>query len=174
MTTHRIRASADARRARRPRGRVGEGCVRTTRRTAVLLALVAACLLAVTACSVPGGYSVATLNKQPEAALTYPGSTEVQLRHFDGTRGNYVGKGGPAEVGLLGTTSATPAEVIAYYSGVLVPTGWTQTQDDPNDTAYPGRVAHLVAWVKGVLSYSIIIWTDAAATKYDTNLESTA
>jgi hypothetical protein len=148
--------------------------VRTTRRTAVLLALVAACLLAVTACSVPGGYNVAGLNKQPEAALTYPGSTDVQPWHSDGFRGNYMGKGSPAEVGLSGTTSATPAEVIAYYSGVLVSTGWTQTQDDPNDTAYPGRVAHLVAWVKGVLSYSITIWGDAAATKYATNLESTA
>jgi hypothetical protein len=148
--------------------------VRTTRRAAVLLALVVACLLAVTACSVPGGYNVAGLNKEPAAALTYPGSTDVQPRHSDGIRGNYVGKGAPAEVGLSGTTSATPADVIAYYSGALIPTGWTQTQDDPRNTDYPGRISHTVAWVKGVLSYSIIIWTEAGATKYDTNLESTA
>ena len=85
-----------------------------------------------------------------------------------------MSKGSAAEVGLSGTTSATPAEVIAYYSGALVPTGWTQTQDDPRNTDYPGRVPHLVVWVKGVLSYSIIIWSDATTTKYETKLESTA
>ena len=148
--------------------------MRTNRRAALWLALVAACVLVITACSVPGGYSVAGLNKEPAAALTYPGSTDVQPRHFDGIRGNYMGKGAPADVGLSGTTSATPADVIAYYSGVLVPAGWTQTQDDPRDTVYPGRISHTAAWAKGVLSYSIIIWTDAAETKYDTNLQSTA
>ena len=148
--------------------------MRTKRRAALWLALVAACVLVITACSVPGGYSVAGLNKEPAAALTYPGSTDVQPWNSDGTRGNYVSKGSVAEVGLSGTTSATPADVIAYYSGVLVPTGWTQTQDDPRNTVYPGRISHTVVWVKGVLSYSIIIWSDAAATKYDTNLESRA
>ncbi len=148
--------------------------MRTTRRAAVLLALVVACLLAVTACSVPGGYSVAGLNKEPAAALTYPGSTDVQPWHFDGSRGNYVGKGTPAQVGLSGTTSATPADVIAYYSGALVPTGWTQTQDNPRNPVYPGRISHTVGWIKGVLSYSITVWTEAGATKYNMNLESTA
>jgi len=148
--------------------------VRTKRRAALWLALVAACVLVITACSVPGGYSVAGLNKQPAAALTYPGSTDVQPWHFDGTRGNFMGKGGPAEVGVSATTSATPADVIAYYAGVLVPAGWTQIQDDPRNTVYPGRISHTVAWIKGGLSYTITIWTEAAATKYSTNLESTA
>jgi hypothetical protein len=144
--------------------------VTTKRRAAVLLALVAACLLAVTACSVPGGYSVATLNKQPEAALTYPGSTDVQPRHFNGTRGNWASKGGPAYVGLTAATTASPAAVIAYYSTALTSTGWTQTQNDPNDTDYPGRISHLVVWRSGKLSYLLNVWTTDAATGYTTTL----
>jgi len=144
--------------------------VRTRRRAAVLLALVAACLLAVTASSVPGGYSVATLNKQPEAALTYPGSTDVQPRHSNGIRGNWASKGGPAYVGLSGTTTASPAAVIAYYSTALTSAGWTQTLDEPTDTLAPGRVSHVVAWQEAKLSYMLNVWTTDAATEYSTTL----
>jgi hypothetical protein len=84
--------------------------VRTTRRAAVLLALVVACLLAVTACSVPGGYNVAGLNKEPAAALTYPGSTDVQPWHFDGIRGNWASKGGPAGVDSHGKMGSMPRQ----------------------------------------------------------------
>jgi len=147
--------------------------VRGTNRAVGLLALAVACLLAVTACSVPGGYSVASLRKLPESGLAYPGSTDVQARHSDGIRGNVFGKGSAAMVGIVGTTTASPAEVIAYYSHVLVPTGWEQVQENPSATDYPGRVSHWVAWDKGVLSFTLNIWTEGTATKYDTDLEST-
>lgn len=139
-----------------------------------LLALVVACLLAVTACSVPGGYTVASLRKLPESGLTYPGSTEAQALHSDGNRGNVFGKGSAAMVGVVGTTTASPAEVIAYYSAAPVPTGWAQVLENPRATDYPGRVSHIVASSKGTLSFTVDIWTEGTATKYDTDLESTA
>lgn len=148
--------------------------MRTTNRAAGMIALAVACLLAVTACSVPGGYTVASLHKLPESGLTYPGSTDVQPRHSDGVRRNMVGKGVPAMVGISATTSAAPADVIAYYSGALVPDGWAQMEDDPRATYYPGRVSHIVGWSKGTLSFAINLWTEGTATKYDTDLESTA
>ncbi|OJV57470.1 MAG: hypothetical protein BGO38_04780 [Cellulomonas sp. 73-145] len=152
----------------------GRGHVRVTNRAAVLFALIAACVLAVTACSVPGGYTVAGLEKEPPARLTYPGSTEVQPRHSDGVRRNLMGRGSPPEVGMSGTTSASTADVIAFYKGILIPAGWAQIEEDPRDAIYPGRRSYTVAWAKGVLTYSIIVWTESTTTKYETNLESTA
>lgn len=143
----------------------------TTRRQVVGAGLVAACTGLLIACSVPGGQSVKTLSDQPAATLTYPTSTLVTTTHDDGTPHWFLGRGTPASVGLNATTTASPAQVLAYYSQALTTAGWTQVFDDPNDNSVPGRTMHNVAWDSAKLVFELVLRTDPSTTTtdYETN-----
>ena len=80
------------------------------------LSVLGLCLLLLTGCAVPGGYDVDILHQQPEAALVYPGSTDVHTDDYNGRPGNYVSKGAVARTGKSATTTHTQLEVLAYFS----------------------------------------------------------
>ena len=143
------------------------------KRIAAALTMVGISLLILTGC-VPGGYSVDTLKQQPEAALTYPGSTDVHTDDYNGSPGNMFGRGGVAMTGKSGTTIDTQAEVLAFYSQALEADGWKQTQESAQNTTPTGIPDHFIVWVKNKLdlSYLVDVWTENGTTKYYTQLRS--
>jgi hypothetical protein len=132
------------------------------------------CLLLLSGCAVPGGYDVNSLHLQPEAALVYPGSTDVHTNDYNGRPGNYVSKGAVAATGKSGTTIHTQLEVLAYFSKTLAADGWRQSYEIVRDTTPEGFPAHLIQWDKSHLhlAYDVKVWTDGEATKYFTQLMS--
>ncbi|MCI4658516.1 hypothetical protein [Cryobacterium zhongshanensis] len=130
------------------------------------------CLLLLTGC-VPG-QSIDSLAKQPEAALTYPGSTDVRINHDRGRVQFGLDGGDVAITGICGKTTHQQREVIAFYSHALAANGWTQTRDNPGVNTEAGLLAHAVQWDKTKLhlTYFIKVWTEGETTKYDTQLQS--
>ena len=128
-------------------------------------------LLILTGC-VPGGYSVDTLKQQPEAALTYPGSTDVHTYDYNGSPGNMFGRGAVAMIGKSGTTIDTQSEVIAFYTKKLAANGWTIEMDNPGATTATGFADHAVLWQKTKLNlaYQVDAWIDGGITRYSTQL----
>ena len=131
-------------------------------------------LFVLTGCVVPGGYDVNSLHLLPEAALVYPGSTDVHTNDYGGSPGNYVSKGAVAVTGKSATTIHTQLEVLAYFSRTLAADGWKQTQEDVRAATPEGLPAHWVAWDKPKLRlfYFVEVWTVGEATKYYTQFGS--
>ena len=129
-------------------------------------------LLVLTGCAVPGGYDVNSLHQQPEAALVYPGSTDVHTNNYGGSPGNYVSKGAVAVTGKSATTVHTQLEVLAYFSQTLAADGWTKTREDDTATTPEGFRAKDISWVKNSLhlSYLLEVWTVGQSTQYLTQL----
>ena len=129
-------------------------------------------LLLLTGCAVPGGYDVNSLHLQPEAALVYPGSTDVHTNNYGGSPGNYVSKGAVAVTGKSATTIHTQLEVLAYFSQTLTADGWTKTREDDTATTPEGFRAKDISWVKNSLhlSYLVRTWTVGETTQYFTLL----
>ncbi|MEC5148875.1 hypothetical protein [Cryobacterium sp. GrIS_2_6] len=145
------------------------------RRTTRFLSVVTAasmCLLLLTGC-VPG-QSIDSLAKQPEAALTYPGSTDVRTNNVPGRVQFGLDGGDVAITGISGTTTHTQREVIAFYSHALAANGWTQPRDDPRAETASGLPSHFMQWdkTKPYLTYVIEVWTEGETTKYYTQLKS--
>jgi hypothetical protein len=69
------------------------------RRLVLPLSALDLCLLLLSSCAVPGGYHVNSLHLQPEAALVYPGSSDIHADDYNGSPGNYVSKGAVAVTG---------------------------------------------------------------------------
>lgn len=130
------------------------------------------CVLLLTGC-VPG-QSIDSLATQPEAALTYPGSTDVRTNNVPGRVQFGLDGGDVAITGISGTTTHQQREVIAFYSHALAANGWTQTRDNPGVHTEAGLLAHAVQWDKTRLhlTYFIKVWTEGETTKYFTQLES--
>ncbi|MEB0005052.1 MULTISPECIES: hypothetical protein [unclassified Cryobacterium] len=130
------------------------------------------CLLLLTGC-VPG-QSIDSLAKQPEAALTYPGSTDVRINNDPGRVQFGLDGGDVAVTGISGTTTHTQREVIAFYSRALAANGWTQTTDTPGAHTEAGLPSHWISWdrTKLHLGYLVEAWTEGATTKYYTQLRS--
>lgn len=95
-----------------------------------------------------------SLHQQPEAALVYPGSTDVHINDHNGIPGNWIGKGGVAITGKTGTTTHTQIEVLAYFSEQPAGNGWTQTHENAKDTTPAGLPAHFIAWERQSLHRS--------------------
>lgn len=144
------------------------------RRLVMGLSVPGLCLLLFSGCAVPGGYGVNSLHQQPEAALVYPGSTDVHTDDYNGRPGNYVSKGAVARTGKSAVTTHTQLEVLAYFSRTLAADGWKQTQEDVRAATPEGLPAHWVAWDKPKLhlSYFVEVWTVGEATKYYTQFGS--
>ncbi|MEB0001658.1 hypothetical protein QN355_09015 [Cryobacterium sp. 10S3] len=130
------------------------------------------CILLLTGC-VPG-QSIDSLAKQPEAALTYPGSTDVRTNDIPGRVQFGLDGGDVARTGISGTTTHTQSEVIAFYSHALAANGWTQPRDDHRSETASGLPSYFMQWdkVKPFLTYVIAVWTEGETTKYATELES--
>ncbi|MDY7530055.1 MULTISPECIES: hypothetical protein [unclassified Cryobacterium] len=133
---------------------------------------VGVCLLLLTGC-VPG-QSIDSLAKQPEAALTYPGSTDVRTNNVPGRVQFGLDGGDVAMTGISGTTTHTQREVLAFYSHALAANGWTQTTDDPRAETASGMPSHFMQWdkKKPYLTYVIAVTTEGETTKYETQLKS--
>ena len=131
-------------------------------------------LLLLTGCVVPGGHSVDSLRLQPEAALVYPGSTDVHTNYYNGSPGNYVSKGAVASIGNLATTIHTKLEVLAFFSKTVTADGWTQIGKSDQETTPEGLPASTVSWGKQSLhlSYSVEVWTEGETSKYWTRISS--
>ena len=146
------------------------------RRTTRFLSVVTAasmCLLLLTGC-VPG-QSIDSLTKQPEAALTYRGSTDVRTNDVPGRVQFGLDGGDVATTGVTGTTTHRPREVLAFYSRELVANGWKQSSDDPYSTLPDtNRPAPARQWDKAgpYLTYFVEAWTEGQSTKYYTQIES--
>ena len=142
------------------------------RQVAMGLSIIGISLLLLTGC-VPGGYSVDSISKQPEASLTYPGSTEVHTNNFKGRVQFGLDGGDVASTGKSATTTHTQSEVVAYYTEELAAKGWTQRMDNPGAVTAAGLPAHWVSWDKTKLnlSYFVEVWTEGGSTKYFTQLE---
>ncbi|MDY7557837.1 MULTISPECIES: hypothetical protein [unclassified Cryobacterium] len=120
------------------------------------------------------GQSIDSLAKQPEAALTYPGSIDVRTNKVPG-RVQFGLDGGDVDTtGISGTTTHSPREVLAFYSRELVANGWKQVDEEPYGTTESGRPAPARQWEKtGLqLGYFVAATTEGEATKYETILES--
>ena len=145
-----------------------------TRRSVSVLSIVGLSLLLLTGC-VPGGYSVDSLSKQPEAGLTYPDSTDVHTGNSKGRVQFGLDGGDPASVEKTGTSTHTQAEVAAYYSQKLNGSGWTQTMDNPDDLLESGLREHVMAWenTKLKLAYEVDVWVEGETTRYFTQLRAT-
>jgi len=130
------------------------------------------CMLLLTGC-VPG-QSIDALAKQPEAALTYPGSTDVRTNNVPGRVQFGLDGGDVAMTGISGTTTHTQREVLAFYSQALAADGWTQTMDSPGVHTESRQLAHAMQWdeTKLHLTYFVEVWTEGETTKYDTQLQS--
>ncbi|MDY7529242.1 MULTISPECIES: hypothetical protein [unclassified Cryobacterium] len=130
------------------------------------------CLLLLTGC-VPG-QSIDSLAKQPEAALTYPGSTDVRINNDRGRVQFGLDGGDVAVTGISGTTTHTQREVLAFYSQALAANGWTQTSDSPYAETASGQPAHVMQWdnAKLHLTYAVAVTAEGETTKYETHLES--
>jgi len=130
------------------------------------------CMLSLTGC-VPGR-SLSSLATEPEAALTYPGSTDVHPATQPGRVQFGLDGGDVAVTGLSGTTTHTPREVLAFYSHALAANGWTQTSDDPYAETASGRPSHVMQWdkTKLQLTYVVVVTTEGETTKYEIQLES--
>ncbi|MEA9999852.1 hypothetical protein QN367_12165 [Cryobacterium sp. RTS3] len=131
------------------------------------------CLLLLTGC-VPG-QSIDSLAKQPEAALAYPGSTDVRVNNVPGRVQFGLDGGDVAWTGISGTTTRSPREVLAFYSRELVANGWKQSRDDPYSTLPDtNRPAPARQWDKAepYLTYFVEAWTEGETTKYRTQIES--
>ena len=142
------------------------------RRLVMGLSVLGLCLLLFSGCAVPGGYGVNSLHQQPEAALVYPGSTDVHTDDYNGRPGNYVSKGAVAVTGKTATTIHTQLEVLAYFSKTLAADGWTQIGENDRGTTAEGIPSKDIAWVKNSLhlSYLVVVWTVGETTHYDTQL----
>ena len=77
------------------------------------LSIIGIGLLLLTGCTVPGGYSVDTLNQQPETGVTYPARTDVHTAMSNGIPRNWIGKSGVARVGKTGTKTTGSSLVAA-------------------------------------------------------------
>jgi len=145
------------------------------RRTTRFLSVVTAagiCLLLLTGC-VPG-QSIDSLATQPEAALTYPGSTDVRTNNDPGRVQFGLDGGDVAVTGISGTTTHQQREVLAFYSHALAANGWTQTRDSPYAETASGLPAHVMQWDKTKLhlTYVVAVTPEGETTKYETHLES--
>ncbi|MDY7544459.1 MULTISPECIES: hypothetical protein [unclassified Cryobacterium] len=130
------------------------------------------CLLLLTGC-VPG-QSIDSLAKQPEAALTYPGSTDVRINDVPGRVQFGLDGGDVATTGISGTTTHTQREVLAFYSQALDADGWIQTSDSPYAETASGLPAHVMQWdkTKPYLTYVVAVTTEGETTKYETQMKS--
>jgi hypothetical protein len=145
------------------------------RRASRFLGTVAAasiCMLLLTGC-VPGR-SLSSLAAVPEAALTYPGSTDVRTNNVPGRVQFGLDGGDVATTGISGTTTHRQREVIAFYSHALAANGWKQTMDNPRAETASGLPSHFLQWDKAepYLTYVIEVWTEGETTKYYTQIES--
>ncbi|TFB92261.1 MULTISPECIES: hypothetical protein [unclassified Cryobacterium] len=133
---------------------------------------VGVCLLLLTGC-VPG-QSIDSLATQPEAALTYPGSTDVRTNNVPGRVQFGLDGGDVAVTGISGTTTHTQREVIAFYSHALAANGWTQPRDDHRSETASGLPSYFMQWdkTKPYLTYVVVVWTEGETTKYETQLNS--
>lgn len=140
-------------------------------RITFLLAVAAICVLVLTGC-VPGDYSVNSLAREPEATLTYPGSTDVSTHDYPGRVQFGLDGGEVAETGTYATTTHTQGEVIAYYSRALAAASWDQIMDNAHSRTATDQPAHAIQWwkTKPHLSYSLLVWTEGTLTKYRTDI----
>ncbi|MCI4657210.1 hypothetical protein [Cryobacterium zhongshanensis] len=110
---------------------------------------------------------------EPEAALTYPGSTEVTTDKIPGRVQFGLDGGDVAATGISATTTHTQLEVLDYYTHALEADGWDQILDNPGMLLPSGARGHSVLWWKTgpKLSYSVLVWAEGETTKYSTEIE---
>jgi len=92
------------------------------------------------------GLSILGLSLQPEAALVYPGCTDVHTNDYNGSPGNYVSKGAVASIGNLATTIHTRLKVPAFFSKTVTADGWTQNGKRDQETTPEGLPASTSSW----------------------------
>ncbi|WBM79919.1 hypothetical protein KIV56_17425 [Cryobacterium breve] len=114
-----------------------------------------------------------SLSKEPEAALTYPGSTDVSAHDYPGRVQFGLDGGDVAVTGISATTMHSQLEVIDFYANALEPGGWDQTLDNSGMLLSSGARGHSVLWwkAKPKLSYAVLVWADGETTKYRTEIE---
>ena len=126
------------------------------KRTLVLGALAAAGTL-LAGClghvGVPGGYTRQDLERQPEARLAYPGATLLHEAGSEPVRG--IEGQEYANFSAAFGTSATAAEVEAFYARELPARGW---QLAPEKNFGSTSETHAVTWRKGDLLFRLGIY----------------
>lgn len=100
----------------------------------------------------PGGYSMARLERVPEAHLYYPDAVAVAALGHEGA--SIVDGGYPASVGAYLGSQSSPEAIIAFYRERLTTQGWEATTWG----VYPavGEIRTL-GWQKGDLLFRLAI-----------------